>query len=96
MSNTNGSYRSTLANVMNAYDKLPPSARRALQNTIFDWAPQPFATSFKKGLFKTGPELAEYITSTDQRTSKAELWKTWGPDYPGALPAHSRSKRRRR
>jgi hypothetical protein len=92
MSNSTGSYRSTTANHMKAYDNLPPSMRKVMANCNFDWATQPWLTYWKKGRYKTGPEMAVALKKLDADTTKMQLRKVWGADYPGALPVHSRRR----
>ena len=38
MRNSKGTYSTTAKLTMAAYDKLPPSARKALQDAVFCWA----------------------------------------------------------
>lgn len=83
-SNSGGSYRTTLHNKMKAFDKLPPSARRALVRCAFDWAPQPYATYFKRGAFRTEENLAEYIEMMDDRLVGEKAFKTYGAGHPQA------------
>lgn len=68
MSNSRGSYRSTIENSMAAYDKLPPSARKALQDAVFCWAPQPIVTYWRNGRkgFKTGADIAKSVAKWDR------------------------------
>jgi hypothetical protein len=49
MGNSQGSYRTTPANLMRAYDKLPPVVRHALANAVFDYVPQPILTHIRRG-----------------------------------------------
>jgi hypothetical protein len=64
MGNSQGSYRTTPANLMRAYDKLPPVVRRALANAVFDYAAQPFLTDFRRGL--SPKEIAKEIARWDR------------------------------
>jgi hypothetical protein len=48
MGNDTGTYPTTLAAVMRAYDKLPPVVRRALADAVFDWVPQPLLTRLRR------------------------------------------------
>lgn len=68
MSNSKGSYYSTTENSMTAYDKLPPTARRALQDAAFCWAPQPVLTRWRKGRagYKTGADIAKTVAKWDR------------------------------
>ncbi len=65
--NSQGSYYSTTENSMAAYDKLPPTARLALQNAVFDWAPQPLVTSWRKGVkgYRNGADIARKVAAWD-------------------------------
>ena len=45
-----GNYRSSLANRMRAFDKLPPEVRAALANAVDSWAPQPMLTKLRRGM----------------------------------------------
>jgi len=85
MGNSGGSYRSTTKNSMRAFDKLPASARAALANANYDWAPQPFVTGFeRRGRWKTGKELAEHITSYDLAHICRSARRAYGSDHPQA------------
>lgn len=93
MGNSSGSYRSTTVNSVAAFDKLPPSARHALANANFDWAPQPLVTLWRNGRFKTGPELAAFIRRFDEEETVKKARKTWGKDYPGIISGKRKSVR---
>jgi hypothetical protein len=64
-----GSYRTTPRLSRAAFDKLPPSARKALAEATFDWAVQPLLTPWRKGLpgYRTGPQIAKGISEWDRR-----------------------------
>jgi hypothetical protein len=47
--NGRGRYRSSRANVMRAYDTLPPEVRQALANADHPYAPQVFVTRLRRG-----------------------------------------------
>jgi hypothetical protein len=64
MGNGGGSYRTTLTAVIRAYDKLPPLARRALADAVFDWAPQQFLSLHRSGA--SPKEIAEDIARCDR------------------------------
>jgi hypothetical protein len=53
--NDRGSYRTTKANMMAAFDKLPPEVRRALAGAEGNYVPQPLLTKLKRG---SAPSLA--------------------------------------
>lgn len=69
MSNSKGSYRVTDENNMKAYDKLPPSARKALQDAAFNWAAPPVVTYWRNGRkgYKTGKEIAARVVEWDAK-----------------------------
>lgn len=50
-----------------AFDRLPPTARRALANAQFDWAPTTIYRRWLKGAkgFKTGAQIARAIAGWD-------------------------------
>jgi hypothetical protein len=48
-SNDRGSYRTTTANMMRAYDRLPPDVRRALADANRNYVPQPLVTRLRCG-----------------------------------------------
>jgi Family of unknown function (DUF6525) len=68
MGNSKGNYRSTTKNRMAAFDKLPPSARKALADAVVCWAPQPLLTRWRRGLpgYRTGAEIADMIAKWDR------------------------------
>ena len=82
MGNSKGSYRSTRENLMAAYDKLPPSARKALQDAAFNWAPQPIVTHWRRGTFKTGEVIAAKVVDWDRDHIRKTAKRTWGIGYP--------------
>jgi len=94
MGNSSGSYHTTHVNTMRAYDKLPPSARKALQDSVFCWATQPLLTAFNRG--KTGPQIAENISNWDKALIRKEALKVWGIGHPScdgiAQPRRTRGK----
>lgn len=104
MSNAFGGYRTTTKNSMAAYDKLPSSARAAMANAAFDWAPQPFVTGFeRRGRWKNGKELAAYIVelaayivTLDRSAVGKEAYRTYGADHPQAVwPELVKARRKR-
>jgi hypothetical protein len=48
-SNDRGSYRTTKANMMRAFDKLPLEVRRALADASRNYVPQPLLTDLRRG-----------------------------------------------
>lgn len=97
MSNGHGTYRSTTANHMKAFDNLPPRARRAMANAYYDWATQPFMTLWKRYRNRRDGEieLADYITETDLGTVGKNVYKFYGPDHPQAVIPPGRAQRRK-
>lgn len=75
MSNSQGSYCVNSVNQMKAYDKLPPSARKALQDSLCDWACPPLMTYWRNGRkgFKTGKDIAARIAEWDAK--KLSKWE---------------------
>ena len=61
-----GSYRTTKANMMRAYDKLPRSVRHALANAVFDYVPQPLLTRWRRDGWKA-ETLVKLIAGWDRR-----------------------------
>lgn len=51
-----------------AFDKLPPSARTALANAAFDWAPTSIYRAWNRGAkgFKTGAQIARAVAGWDK------------------------------
>lgn len=72
MGNSRGSYYSKRENSLAAYDKLPPTARLALQQAAFDWAPQPILTRWRNGRkgYKTGKDIAARVREWDHKRTK--------------------------
>jgi hypothetical protein len=68
MGNSKGSYCTTTKLTMAAYDKLPPSARKALQDAAFCWATQPILTRWRNGMpgYRTGKDIAKTIALFDK------------------------------
>src|SRR5438067_11872332 len=66
-SNDRGSYRTNKANMMRAFDKLPPEVRATLANAVSNWVPQPFLTQYRRGYFSGAAELARWIEVLNAR-----------------------------
>lgn len=83
MGNSTGNHYSTAQNLMKAFDKLPPDARRALANAAFDWAPQPILRMWRNGAkdYKTGPQIASAVAQWDRTTILKESKRVWGIGY---------------
>jgi hypothetical protein len=65
---------------MAAYDKLPPTARKALQEAAFSWAVQPIRTRHNRGKkgFRTGAEIAATVARWDTQKIKKDAKAVWG------------------
>lgn len=70
------------ARTMEYYDRLPKSARQALQDARFDWATRSLLRSFEAGRFKDGKRLAKHIEEIDLAAAVKERKRIWGPHYP--------------
>jgi tricorn protease-like protein len=70
-SNERGSYRTTRKAAMRAYDKLPPSVRRALGDAVYAWAPQPFLTLLRRGGWSP-KEIVKDIADLDREELEIE------------------------
>lgn len=80
MSNSNGSYRTTPKLMMAAFDKLPPTARQAIANAAFSWAPQPVLTRWRRGVpgYHTGKAIATKVQEWDRKQIAKDLKLVWG------------------
>ena len=101
--NSRGSYRTTKANMMRAFDKLPPEARAALADAVGNWAPQPILTGFRRGYpgYRDGAEIARKIARWNaEEIAKREEQRSRGVGpYQGcqsAKPLEPATRRRRR
>lgn len=97
MGNSSGSYRSTPERSMAAFDRLPPTARKALREAAFNWATQPILTQFRRGVrgYVTGEQIAESISKWDRDQKIKEARRVWGADYaPMVLGVDSPVRRR--
>lgn len=65
--NSQGSARVSTAGQMECFDKLPPSARMALSNALFDWATPSIYRAWRNGSkgFKTGAQIAKLVPGWD-------------------------------
>jgi hypothetical protein len=79
-SNSKGSYRTTPQNMMRAFDKLPPSARSALAEAAFNYAPQPILTNWRRGTpgMKTGEQIAQRVREWDAQQIAKDRKRVWG------------------
>lgn len=68
-----GNYRTTPERDMAAFDKLPPSIRRALAESVEQWAAQPILTWFRKR--RPGFRSSEEGTAVIKKWNAAALQK---------------------
>lgn len=89
MSNSKGSYQTTREQMMKAFDKLPPTLRKALADSDENWVPQILLTKWRRLPWGQGIEtLAAVVRSWDmQRRSSKSMARIWGPDHPQAIHA---------
>lgn len=85
-----GNYRTTIEATMRAFDKLPLSARRALADSVEDWATVPVITWHNRGRngFVTGPDIAKAVARWDRkelRKREDQRARAIGP-YKGNVP----------
>jgi Family of unknown function (DUF6525) len=64
-------------NQWKAYERLPPSVRRALQDAAFDWASYPIWRRWNAGKVST-PELVKAIAKWDADQIKRDRKRIWG------------------
>lgn len=91
MSNTRGgNYRTSPANSMRAFDKLPGEIRAALANAVEDWVPQPLLTQYRRCGLETQVVLKligrwdrQELANREQQRARAS-----GP-YKGNVPDSS-------
>lgn len=59
---------------MCAFDQLPPTARRALADAAFDWAPQQQLSRHRRALkgYRTGQEIAAHVASIDRNAHEKD------------------------
>jgi Family of unknown function (DUF6525) len=62
------------------YDRLPPSARRALADAAFDWSSGAVLNRWKCGArgFQTGRDIAERVAEWDARQIDKDRKRVWG------------------
>jgi Family of unknown function (DUF6525) len=73
MSNSQGTARGNLE----TFDKLPPTARRALANANFDWAETNIYRAWLRGAkgFKTGADIARAVARWDKDAHARDVKK---------------------
>lgn len=86
-SNANFSSGSTFRGAlsdMEYFDKLPPTARRALADAVFDWASGAVLNSWKRARrgYKSGAEVAARVSEWDAKQIARDCKKVWGENYP--------------
>lgn len=82
MRNANFSSGATFRGALNDFDyfdKLPPTARRALANAAFDWSSGAIFNRFKKANvgFRTGAECAKRIAEWDKIQMARDTKRIW-------------------
>jgi hypothetical protein len=71
-SNSQGSYRTTKANMMRAFDRLPAEVRRALAGAARNYVPQPLLTKLRRGWATPGGLVALIEHWDRQERARAE------------------------
>lgn len=71
-----GSSHASNENQWRAYDRLPPSIRKALQESAFDWAPYPIWRRFEAGE-NTAKEYVKKIAEWDRSQIKKDRKRVW-------------------
>ena len=68
MFNAGGGITTTCEAEMAAYDLLPGKARKALQESVFDWAVQPIKTAWEVGKrgYRDGHAISRTIEKCDR------------------------------
>jgi hypothetical protein len=71
--NSKGSY--SCKDRWGAYEQLPPSARKALQDAAFNWAAQPILTRWKRGArgYKTGTDIVARVAEYDRDAHRKDV-----------------------
>lgn len=73
------------------FDRLPPTARRALANAAFDWSSGSTLNHWKRGDhgYKTGAEVAARVAEWDAKQIAKDRSRVWG------LPSDKAPKQRK-
>jgi hypothetical protein len=76
------------------FDKLPPTARKALANAAFDWSAGATLNRWKRGQrgYKTGAEVAARVAEWDAKQIAKDRKRVWGSTDE---PAPKQRKQRR-
>lgn len=82
-SNSNFSSGSTFQGAhddLHYFDRLPPTARRALANAAFDWSAGAVLGRWKRGQrgYKTGADVAARIAEWDAKQTAKDRKRVWG------------------
>lgn len=61
------------------FDKLPPSARKALADAAFDWSSGAVYNRFKKAAkgYRTGKEIAQTVPQWDKKQIAKDKKRVW-------------------
>jgi len=62
------------------FDRLPPTARKALAEAAFNWSSGAIYTAWRRSAagFKTGPDCAARIAEADARQIAKDRRRIWG------------------
>src|ERR1051326_9573218 len=92
-----GSYRTTTALAMAAYDRLPSEARHALADAVGNWVAQPLLTPYRRGTWDAADIVAQIDRWNRQELAKWEdqRARAVGP-YKGNAPSLERPTSRGR
>jgi len=87
MANSSGTYETTPARTMKAFDKLPPEVRKLLAESIESWAVQPILTKIRRG-YKINWE--ERISNWNKEAAEEHWYRMFrlqekGVDYNVAI-----------
>lgn len=83
MGNSNGSYQTTAANMMLAFDSLPAECRDAFRQCAYDFVPQPMRTRLKRG-GSIRQNIIELLNANADHIGK-EAYRLYGEDHPQAV-----------
>lgn len=75
------------------YDKLPPTARKALADAVFDWSSGWIYGLWRRGELKTGADVAAFIAETDTTQIVRDRHRVWRIEE---IPCASRARKRSR
>jgi hypothetical protein len=59
------------------WERLPPTARQALNDAIFDWSAGWIYGLWRRGKLKTGADVAAFIQKTDQAQAARDRFRIW-------------------